>query len=356
MDKKHALKLPAFLLPFITICLLAGCGKNDENSSPTAPEDQPEVGSYYVDIHDSEQTCEGTTLFTDSHDSENIRVVEVDMNGEVVWEFTVPSDWINGNLVGFETELLENGNILLVMSRSGIYEIDRDGNLVWLHQDPDCSHDADRLANGNTIYVFGNHDEKGDPCVKEVDAQGHQVWSWVPYDYYYTAPYNEVDYQGWVHCNGVTRLDNGNTLLSPRNFDMTLIVNPQGTPVWEYKWQDLYTNATEFPAFFPHDPEIHPDGTLLVCLQVQSPYQVVEINQSTGEVNWEYYRENFRTCRDADRLPNGNVLVVGVMTDTNESVIFEVTPDKEIVWQLRLYQIPVGQAPGHFFKAQRIVQ
>lgn len=344
--------MPLFWCVFILLSPMMGC--DDDEKSPAQSDDEPEIGSYYVDIYDAAQACQGTTLFTDSHEANNPRIVEVDMNGTTVWDFSIPTEWINANLVGFDAELLENGNILIVLSTSGLYEIDRNGNLIWQHPDADCSHDADRLANGNTLYGFGNHDAKADVCIKEVDAEGNLVWSWKALDHYNELPYSEVDYQGWVHTNAVTRLSNGKTMISPRNFDMTIIVDTLGTPVWEYKWQELYTNATAFPAFYPHEPEIHDDGTLLVCLQVAAPYQVVEIDRSTGDPIWEYYRENLRTCRDADRLPNGNVLVVGVMNDSNESIMFELTPSKEIVWQLRLHQVPIGQAPGHFFKAQRI--
>ena len=332
-----------------------GCDKNAEDESPTAPEALPEPGDYYVDIYDSTKTCQGTTLFTDGHDSNTMKVVETDMVGNIIWEFVIPQSWLNPPIVGFDAELLSNGNILIVLSRSGLYDIDRSGNTVWQVLDPDCSHDADRLTNGNTIYVFGNHDTKKDSCVKEVDTQGNLVWSWKAMDHYNESPYTEVDYQGWAHTNAVTRMGNGNTLISIRNFDMTVEVDPQGTPVWEFQWQDLYT-ATTFPSFHPHEPEIHADNTLLVCLQNESPYEVVEINRTTGNVVWEYHRDHFRTCRDADHLPNGNVLIVGVMTDMDESVIYEVTPDKEIVWQLRLYETSVGQRPGHFYKAQRICQ
>jgi hypothetical protein len=63
-----------------------------------------------------------------------------------------------------------------------------------------------------------------------------------------------------------------------------------------------------------------------------------------------------RTTRDCDRLTNGNTLMVGVMHEDDESVIFEVTSAGEIVWQLRLKCAPVGQNPGWFYKAQRICQ
>lgn len=343
------------IIVFGLLLFSTSCNKTKSDNNPTAPEDLPESGEYYVDIYDPDQACNGTTLLTDGHNENNLKVVEVDMDGEIVWEFNVPQAWINGTAVGFEAELLANGNILMVLSQSGIYEIDRNGNTVWEHLDPKCSHDADRLQNGNTIFVYGNHDTVNDPSIKEVDTDGNLVWQWKAVDHYNTPPYNTVDYQGWCHANAVTRLQNGNTLISIRNFDMTIEVNPQGTPVWEFQWQDLYP-ATDFPAFYPHEPEIHPDNTLLVCLQIESPYELVEINRGTGNVVWEYDRENIRTCRDGDRLPNGNVLVVGVKTDINESVLFEVTPEKEVVWQLRLYDTPVDRRPGHFYKAQRICQ
>ena len=342
--------LPIFGSIIISLLILGG-----DCHESTSPEEENEVraGDYYVDIYDEDRAFEGTTLFTDSHDENNLKVVEVDMQGDILWEYDVPQTWVVGQPVGFEAERLPNGNILLVLSRSGIYEIDRDGNLVWQHLDPDCSHDADRLPNGNTIYVFGNNDTKADACVKEVDARGSLVWSWYARDHYNVTPLDTITRGGWAHTNAVTRLDNGNTLVSLRNFNRSIIVNTQGDVVWEMDWENLY--ATGYPCKSdPHDPEIHSDNTLLCCLQWETPYEVVEIDRTSGQPVLEYHRENFRTCRDADRLPNGNILIVGVLTDLNESVIFEITENGDIVWQVRLYETPVGQRPGYFFKAQRL--
>ena len=358
----NELKLPEIIemkqigsLFIILLLIINGCSNDDNSGSPTQPDNQPQSGEYYIDIYDQAKACQGTTLFTDSHEADNLRVVEVDMEGQIVWEFTIPQEWIRGQTVGFDAERLDTGNTLIVLSTSGLYEIDRDGNLVWQHADPNCSHDADRLNSGNTIFVFGNNDAKEHPCIKEVDSQGRIVWRWFARDHYDIPPYDVVDYQGWTHANGVTRIESSqNTMISLRNFDMTVIVDAQGIPIWELDWPDLYP-VSNWQGLDPHEPEIHSDGSLLVCLQWEAPFQIVEIDTASRQPQWEYHRDNLRTCRDSDRLPNGNVLVVGVMTDIDESIIFEISPEKEIVWQLRLYDTPIGTRPGHFYKAQRIV-
>jgi len=62
-----------------------------------------------------------------------------------------------------------------------------------------------------------------------------------------------------------------------------------------------------------------------------------------------------RTARDCDRrLPNGNTLIVGVLQPPENSVVFEVTPDGAIVWQLKIKDAPVTHNPGLFYKAQWI--
>ena len=40
--------------------------------------------------------------------------------------------------------------------------------------------------------------------------------------------------------------------------------------------------------------------------------------------------------------------------DDDESVIIEVTPAGEIVWQLQLKNYLVGKSPGNFYKAERL--
>ncbi len=304
-------------------------------------------GEVYVDLYDPEKTCDGTTFLPDLHDTQNPRIIEVNMQGDVVWEYAIPDHLKQYHEPGLDVEVLPSGNILFVLPRNGVYEIDRDGTIVWSHLDEKISHDADRLADGNTLYGWGGPDQKTDAQVKEVTPDGEIVWSWYARDHLDTAPYADIYREGWTHTNAVTRLSNGNTLISLRNFNLTVEVNPEGAVVWSYDWSALGGDD-------PHEPEILPGDHLLVCLQHDTPHQVVEIDRATGEVAWDFYVEGMRTARDSNRLANGNTLVQAVLMPGDESVLMEVTPGREIVWQLKYKDAPAPDSPGWFFKAERV--
>ncbi len=339
------------LLFVLGLVLFASCGPKNTDSDADGGAD------LVVSIYDPEKVYEGTTLFTDGHDPKNFRVLEIDMKGEVVWEYDVPQELIEGQPVGFDAELLENGNVLIVLSGSGLYEVDRAGNIVWSYEDAEVSHDADRLANGNTLVNFGNNDKKTDAAVKAVTPAGEVIWEWYVKDVYGASEFQNLEPEGgWVHANAVERLSDGNTMVSLRNFYLTSIVDGNGKLVEEFDWSTFGADTD------PHEPEIHEgENTLLVCLQNDSPYVAVEIDMETKETLWTYTNTDLRTARDCDELPNGNVLIVavdagGTKGDQSDdfSTIIEVTPEGEIVWRLDLENFPAEKSPGFFFKAQRI--
>jgi len=293
---------------------------------------------FVVEVYDPEKAYPGTTFFTDSHDSNNPRVLEVDMNGNIIWQFTIPQEWRpGGEIVGFEAELLPDNHILLAITRSGLYEIDRSGNLIWSYEDPKVSHDADRLPNGNTLYVYGADDQENDAVVKEVSPQGTIVWSWYARDHYLQRfPPQQYAHQGWTHTNAVQRLSNGNTLINMRNLYMTTIVDENGDIVKEYDWSK-YGADTD-----PHEPQLYENENLLiVCLQNDSPYVVVEVDAENGEEIWTYSNSYLRTARDADKLPNGNVLIVAVHNGGTSDYV-NMEDDTSVITQERSR----GQKPG----------
>ncbi len=323
-----------FLL--VAVSLFAGCCPTSPMPAGTADPD------FVVDVYEEQKVWEGTTLLGDSHTGDN-RVIEVNMLGEIVWEFVLPQEWCD-RLCGLDTDPLPNGNILLVLTNHGIEEIDPAGESVWSLLDPQVSHDADRLPNGNTLYSFGSNDTKEDAQVKEVDAAGDLVWSWYAADHLDYPPYSDIFEQGWCHTNAVTRLDNGNTLISIRNFEMIVEVTPDGDIV----------DTIEDVAISPHDPEVLPNENILVVSQEGvEGNRAIEIDRETHEILWEYVVMDVANIpvRDCNRLPNGNTLI------TCAREIIEVTLDGEIVWRFRLadsvppFENPAGSG---FFKAMRL--
>jgi len=184
------------------------------------------------------------------------RIVEVNMSGEVVWEWEFPSE-LQGEretsiCQGADIKYLKsNDEILFIVPRMGAYKINRAGKLTTIIEDDEISHDIDTLPNGNFIYVRGRVD-KGDDEVREVSPLGEVVWRWSHAKYFpkrekflsniprkargrlkgerggrVTLKSDGVD---WAHVNGVERYANGDTNISIRNFMMFVIVGPNGTP------------------------------------------------------------------------------------------------------------------------------
>ncbi|MSQ12819.1 MAG: hypothetical protein EXR47_01515 [Dehalococcoidia bacterium] len=302
-----------------------------------------------VEIYNPAKAWAGTTLLGLNYPPPGVgeglpqkpRIVEVNMLGQIVWEFLAPQR-------GFlEAELLPNDNILYTSAGNGVFEIDRSGKIVWQYLTSRADHDADRLPNGNTIFVCASDKTKNDAQVTEVNSKGEVVWTWYARDYFDRLPYSDIiSTEGdWTHTNAVSRLLNGNTLISLRDFQFVVEVNPRG---------EVVRTIGEGILDDPHEPEIIPNGNLLVASQNTGlpqnkgkPQSAIEIDVKTGKVVWRF-RVPVQLVRDANRLPNGNTLITG------NSKIIEVTPDGEVVWQFALHGINVAKTASGFYKADRI--
>ena len=261
------------------------------------------------------------------------------MLGEIVWQYQLPDYLKQYTNPGFDAELLSNNNILFLLPGNGVYEINRNGTIVWSYKDAKVSHDADRLPNGNTLFVFGKSDSTDDAQVKEVNPRGEIVWEWHAKDYFYKTPYTGIYKEGWTHTNAVTRLPNGNTIISLRNFNLVVEVDPKGLVVRTYG-EGLFEAQ--------HDPEILPNGNMLVASH-NKPHKAIELDPNEAVV-WDFIvleKEN-RPLRDANRLPNGNTLITGSKT------ILEVTSGGEIVWELKMNATLKDASGEGFYKANRI--
>ncbi len=308
-----------------------------------AAQSEAQPVEFAVDVYDQAQACNGTTLLSDNSNLQRPRVVEVDMKGNIVWEYVLPQDFRRYTNPGFDVEALSNRNVLLTLPGKGVYEIDRKGTVVWACANKKVSHDADRLPNGNTLYVFGNEDQIEDAQVKEVNKNGEVVWAWCAKDIFNREPFNRIYNGGWTHANAAERLSNGNTLISLRNFHSVVEVDPGGK---------IVRKLTKKILRHQHDPEMLPNGNILLANHGM-PQGAIEVDFNTEKIVWRYdmLDSNAWPVRDADRLPNGNTLITGT------TKIVEVTPDKKIVWQLSMKNVNFQgrEGPGRgFYKAQRI--
>jgi hypothetical protein len=133
----------------------------------------------------------------------------------------------------------------------------------------------------------------------------------------------------------------GQVLLSMRNIDALAVLDlPTRRVVWAARgvWQ------------VQHDAEFLDNGRLLVYDNFGSPKQtrVLEYDPVTQAIPWAYTNENSTpfsayTRGMKQRFPNGNTLIV----DPNNRRLFEVTREKELVWEnfCPLPPAPPNQAP-----------
>ncbi|HVA23860.1 MAG TPA: aryl-sulfate sulfotransferase [Chloroflexota bacterium] len=311
---------------------------------------------------DFERACPGFTLFAPMAGT---TVYLIDIEGRVVHTWQMP---YRPGLYGYLTDrgtLFYNGKIpnetFIGKSpfKGGVaMEVDWNGNILWEVKQPDHHHDGRLLRNGNVVLLcstelpseiarrvrgglagteYDGGKMNGDYLV-EMTSVGETVWEWrawehmAPEDYPIPSPSDERS--EWTHANTVSELPDGNLLLSFRNTSNVVCVNRQTAAI---EWR-----LDPPPLAGQHAPNLLSNGNILLFdngpFRVDSGAQpfsrVLEIDPASKEIVWQYQDgapHFFFSGRisNAQRLPNGNTLV-------NEGVFgrfFEVTPDGDVVWE-----------------------
>ena len=158
------------------------------------------------------------------------------------------------------------------------------------------------------------------------------------YDYYHINSVQEIPKNALGEIDN--RFQEGNLLVSLHSVNIIIILDKDSKKiVWSLK-PDLIIGT--------HMPTMLETGNILIFDngdEMQRSYsRVLELNPITEEVVWRYIGtppESFYTESrgSAQRLPNGNTLI----TESDKGHVFEVTPDKEIVWE---YYIPYFDEEG----------
>jgi hypothetical protein len=250
------------------------------------------------------------------------KVEAIDGNHNTVWSVSFN---------GWDKEMLPNGNLLLtygqVQGISSVREVNITTNqIVWEINYVDgmplrFTHEADWLGVdqfGQDIFLVA--DTNNDRVV-EFFRNGTVIWSWYVADHY---SYPNPPGSDWSHLNDADRLPDGTTMICLKNFHIIAIVNTtaSGEVLWEYGG---YNDATNFNGV--HNPEYTPRGTLLMADSAH--HRIIEVNMTTKEIIWKYAPTGNKFLgwpRDADLLPNGNMLIC-------DNALWEInTTTKEVVW------------------------
>jgi len=242
----------------------------------------------------------------------------------------------------------------------------------------------------------------------ELDASGKVTWEWRVGDHIdefaLDAAMRDAISKGatrdgydWFHMNSATylgpnkwfdagdkRFDPQNVIISSRQASIVAIVARDGRIVWQlgpdFTRDPLQAKIRQIIG--QHHAHLIPPGlpgagNLLVFdnggasgygdpspiapngqgIYARATSRVLEIDPETLEVVWNYAAPNFFSTNisGAQRLPNGNTLV----TEGAPGRVFEVTPEKEIVWEYmnapgegrglnavyRAYRLPYGWLP-----------
>ena len=309
-------------------------------------------------IYYAPQHCyRGYTLTTNNR---GFHATLIDMEGRVCHR------WHSDEGIGY-AYLLPNGHLLLRTnppedaggaekiggSSGALLELDWESNVVWEHHDPLIHHDYERLANGNTLVLLfhllspeltaqirGGRFSDDDPeqmfgdKIQEITPDGTVVFEWRSWEH--LSVEEDIicpleDRAEWTHGNSLNVTPGGDLIVSYRRTSVVGIVD-KASGDFKWKWGPGEIDHQHHPAWLDN-------GRILIFdngfHRPRSCYsRVIEVDPGTNEIAWEY-RGNpelsffSQAVSSSERQPNGNTLIC----EGSPGRIFEVTPNKEIVWE-----------------------
>jgi len=284
--------------------------------------------------YDPSKPYPGNTLI-----SHNLR--EVTPDGDILWSFE------QDNKITYDAERLPNGNYLFSIGDllkvgpeygNNIIEMTPDYVEIWNYSIVGYNpHDVDKLQNGNYLIADMSQDR-----IIEVNFEKEIVWEWRAIDYL-VAP-DPIPEEDWTHLNDVDRLPNGNTLITLRNYDSIIEINPAGDIIWQYGLleYDISPEAENHTELWgPHNADRLSNGNTMIADSKND--RIIQVDE-LGNIVWELNSSQISLVwpRDADLLPNGNILIA----DSGNNRIIEVNSTNDIVWEYL--------APGLTYDADRI--
>lgn len=229
-------------------------------------------------------------------DQFNNRVVEVDRDHHVVWQFGNGSDVAGPNSVVGPNDAQRVGDLTLIS-----------GTGTPAGADPSCP-----LKNGCP-----------DNRVMLVTPHGHIAWEYGKAGVT-GAGFDELNtpvQATWLPCHAVLITDQGNARV--------IEVNLRHKILWQYgmtgKPGSGYDQLNN-----PNSAELLRNGDVLIADEANN--RVIEVNPRTKRIVWQYGHPSAPSIINgaafASRLPNGDTLI----SDSNNNRIVEVSMSRKVVW------------------------
>jgi hypothetical protein len=187
-------------------------------------------------------------------------------------------------------------------------------------------HDADRIDEHRWIVA----DIAFDRVFVVNTTTGMSEWSWNAQNHFGMSTGNAYP-DDWTHINDVEVLDDGHIMVSVRNQDRVVFLDPEKGVVKDRTLgvEDNYDILHE-----QHNPDYinEEHGGPAVLVADSHNNRIVEYQRSNDRwvQSWTWTDTRLQWPRDADRLPNGNTLV----TDSSGNRVLEIDQNGKILWSV----------------------
>jgi len=266
-------------------------------------------------------------------DSSRQRVAIIDETGHTQWEMKI------GPL--HDLHVLENGHVLLQTSWTQLAEVDPASNqIVWQYDAATSAgnagrkvevHAFQRLPNGNTMLA-----ESGPARIIEVDSAGHIVHELA---LRVSKPHPHRD------TRLVRQLENGHYLVCHEGDGLVREYARSGETVWEY----------EVPLFGRSPAGGHgPEGFGNQCfaalrlangntlISTGNGHRVLEVTPAK-EIVWQLEEADLPGIQLAwittlQLLPNGNLVIGNCHAGESQPQVIEVSRDKKVIWTFQDFE------------------
>lgn len=383
MGQRRRILLAAALLVALSVALGAQAAVIDRDVRTAAAGEGPYVDDPTEDESIPEDRLGNTLISVHSWD-DNGALVEVDPDGEIVWE------WRPDNARVWGSEYVDDDVILTAVSykvpaedcpeeytthesysnyqdhcvENVVKELDREteevhweyswyDNFIHWHE----VHDVERLDDGETAII-----DMGRNKVFTVNEDEEVTWEWQAEPHLdegseffeehvpdgMKGDLSKVDeYDDWTHMNDIAQLENGNFQMSIRNYDVIIEVDPETDEIVDFVGEPG-NHSIMHHQHNPHRLEEH--DTMLVADSEQNRIIEVDLTSDHDEIIWEYHGppgDELQWPRDGSRLPNGNTLI----TDSRNNRVLEINPEGEVVWR---FEDPDGDVIPLPYEADRV--